>query len=110
MAERLRKMHQESVRTKIQTSQLINRLSDHVLGSVELSPTQVRSAEVLLRKTLPDLSAVEMDMSIDDSSSLSVEQIDARIADLEARAAKLIAGQGQPDRAKGSRAKPDSVH
>jgi hypothetical protein len=46
----------EETRKKVQTSQLINRLQDHVLGEVELSSTQVRAAEILLKKTLPDLS------------------------------------------------------
>jgi hypothetical protein len=58
MAERMRKTHQDDVRAKIQTSQLINRLTDHALGNVELSATQVRAIEVLIRKTLPDLQAV----------------------------------------------------
>ena len=60
MAERLRKLHQDDVRAKIQTSQLINRLTDHALGTVDLSATQVRAIEVLIKKTLPDLSAVTM--------------------------------------------------
>lgn len=60
MAARSRKIrHDDETRAKIQTSQLINRLSDHVFGKVELSPTQVRSAEILLKKTIPDLSAAE---------------------------------------------------
>jgi hypothetical protein len=60
MAARLRKMHQDDVRAKIQTSQLLNRLADHALNGVELSATQVRSIEVLLKKVLPDLQAVEL--------------------------------------------------
>jgi len=37
MAERLRKRHQDEVRTKIQTSQLINVLQDHALnGQTEI--------------------------------------------------------------------------
>jgi hypothetical protein len=60
MAERLRKMHQEDVRAKIQTSQLINRLENHALGELDLSATQIKAIEVLIRKTLPDLSAVAM--------------------------------------------------
>ena len=32
MAERLRKRHQDEVRTKIQTSQLVNVLQNHALG------------------------------------------------------------------------------
>lgn len=57
MAARLRKPHQEEVRLKIQSSQLINALSDHVKGKKKLSPTQVRAAEILLRKCVPDLSS-----------------------------------------------------
>jgi hypothetical protein len=60
MAARLRKMHQDDVRAKIKTSQLINRLEDHALGTLDLSPTQIKAIEVLVRKTLPDLSAVVM--------------------------------------------------
>jgi hypothetical protein len=58
MAARMRTQHQEDVRAKIQTSQLINRLTDHALGNVELSPTQVRAIEILIKKTLPDLQAI----------------------------------------------------
>ena len=47
-------------RGKIQTTQLINRLQDHAHGKVELSPTQVRSVEILLRKSVPDLSSVTL--------------------------------------------------
>ncbi len=38
---------------------LINRLQDHVKGDVELTPTQVSAALGLLKKTAPDLSAVQ---------------------------------------------------
>ena len=51
--------HDDETRAKIQTSQLINRLSDHVLGKVDLKPTQVAAALGLLKKTIPDLSAAE---------------------------------------------------
>ena len=54
------RMHQDDVRSKIQTSQLINRLTDHALGAIDLSPTQVRAIEILIKKTLPDLSAVDL--------------------------------------------------
>jgi hypothetical protein len=60
MAARIRLQHQEEVREKIRTSQLINRLQDHAFGDVELSPTQIKAIEVLLRKNLPDLGAVEI--------------------------------------------------
>lgn len=59
MAARVNKIrHDEETRAKIQTSQLLNRLNDHVFNGTEVSPTQMKAIEVLLRKTLPDLSAV----------------------------------------------------
>jgi len=41
---------------------LINRLTDHANGKVEMTATQVRATEILLRKILPDLSDVKMDV------------------------------------------------
>lgn len=61
MAARIHKIrHDDETRAKIQTSQLINRLTDHALGDLKLEPTQVRAIEILLRKTLPDLTATEL--------------------------------------------------
>lgn len=63
MAARIRKIkHDENTRLKIQAAQLINRLTAHAEGTVELSATQVRSIEILLRKILPDLSDVKMEV------------------------------------------------
>jgi hypothetical protein len=61
-ARTLRPRHQDEVRTKIQTSQLVNRLQEHALsnGEEEISPSRMKAIEILLKKSLPDLSAVEM--------------------------------------------------
>jgi hypothetical protein len=48
----------EEARKKIQTTQLINRLQNHAVGKVEMTPTQVSAASILLKKSLPDLAAV----------------------------------------------------
>ena len=56
---RLNPKHDEKTRAKIQTSQIINRLMKNINGEVEMSSSQVRSAEILLKKTLPDLQSVE---------------------------------------------------
>lgn len=62
MPARIRRIvHDENTRAKIQTTQLINRLTSHALGEIELSSTQVKAIEILIRKTLPDLSAVNVD-------------------------------------------------
>lgn len=54
----LGKRHQDDVRAKIQASAIIGRLQKHIDGSLELSSTQVRAAEILLKKSVPDLSQI----------------------------------------------------
>jgi predicted signal transduction protein with EAL and GGDEF domain len=61
-ARRVKIKHDDNTRLKIQASQLINRLTGHAQGTVDLSTTQVRAIEILLRKILPDLSDVKMDV------------------------------------------------
>ncbi|UVO33960.1 hypothetical protein KUL72_20825 [Bradyrhizobium arachidis] len=74
MAARTRKIrHDDETRAKIKTSQLINRLSAHVLGKVDMKPTQVTAALGLLKKTIPDLSS----QSVDLQGSISVSHEDA---------------------------------
>lgn len=61
MAARIRKHHQDEVRSRIQVSQLINVLERQALGEGdELSPSRMKAIEILLRKSLPDLSSVEL--------------------------------------------------
>lgn len=61
MAARKLKIHiQEDVKTRIQASQLINRLQGHALGKVNMADTQVRAALGLLRKVLPDVASTEI--------------------------------------------------
>lgn len=61
MAARKRKiLHDDETRARIQTSQLINRLQDHIFGKVELTQTQVTGINILLRKTIADLSATTL--------------------------------------------------
>lgn len=65
----------DEARQKIKTTQLINRLQNHALGSVEMSPTQVRATEVLLRKRVPDLSNVTLSGDADNPVVTRVERI-----------------------------------
>lgn len=71
MAARMRKTHQDDVRAKIQASQLVNVLQNHALGNTEeLSASRLKAIEILLRKSVPDLSAVQH--SGDEDSPLQV--------------------------------------
>lgn len=71
------KLHQDDVRTKIQASQLVNRLTDHALNGLELSQSQIKAIEILLRKSLPDLSAVVL--SSDPENPVGITLIERRI-------------------------------
>ena len=77
MAARKRRIrHDEDTRAKIQTSQLINRLLKHVLGEIDMSPSQVRSAEILLSKTLPSLTSVDLEAQVTDNKTITSEAMD----------------------------------
>ena len=49
----------QSVRDRIKTSMIVNRLQDHISGDCDLKPTQVQAANILLAKTIPNLSQSE---------------------------------------------------
>ncbi len=69
----------DEAREKIKTTQLINRLQNHALGTVEMSPTQVRATEILLKKRVPDLSSVEHSGEVATRSSELSDDALARI-------------------------------
>lgn len=48
------------VRSKIQASQIINRLTACIMGKVELSAAQVAAARILLDKSVPSLQSTEL--------------------------------------------------
>jgi hypothetical protein len=63
MAARLRKTHQDDVRTKIKVTELINRVQDYALGildDTDVSSNRLNAIKMLLAKTLPDLSSVQI--------------------------------------------------
>jgi hypothetical protein len=79
MAARLNKLHSAEVRAKIQASQLINVLQAHALGEgTELSMSRMKAIEILLRKSIPDLSAIAL-TGADGEGPVQVEAIERRI-------------------------------
>ncbi len=60
MAARVHLEQDARTRAKIQTSQLINRLNSIGMGEADCSPTQMKAIEILLRKSLPDLSTIAL--------------------------------------------------
>jgi len=62
MAKRKHLFHPDEIREKIKASQLVNRLTANALGEIdpELSSGQVKSIEILLRKSIPDVSSIAL--------------------------------------------------
>lgn len=82
MAARTRRVSlDESWREKIQTSMLINRLTQNANGELEteLTTGQLKSIEILLRKSAPDLQAVTI--SGDEDNPLVISEIRRIIVD-----------------------------
>jgi hypothetical protein len=63
----------EAWRKSFDTTLLIKKLNGHVLGTAELSATQIAAAKILLAKTVPDLKAVEV--SGDPDKPLAIEMV-----------------------------------
>jgi hypothetical protein len=71
----------EEAREKIKTTQLINRLQDHALGENEMSQTQIRATEILLKKRVPDLQAMTLQGSDDGDPVEMLHRIERVIVD-----------------------------
>ncbi len=50
----------EETKQKIQASRIVNKLQQFVMGEVEMEGAQVRAAEILLNKVIPNVTANEM--------------------------------------------------
>jgi hypothetical protein len=60
-------------RAKIQNSNILNALIDHVEGNREMTSTQVSAALGLLKKALPDLASVEIGSDPDKPMKMTFE-------------------------------------
>lgn len=98
-------LHQtDACRAKIKTTQLVNRLTAHAMGEIELSGTQVRSIEILLNKTLANLSAQEITGNVQSYVARLPEP--AKDADSWIASVKPTEAQGQ---AKGDSQSPSNA-
>lgn len=90
MAQRGRpigKLHQDDVRAKIQASQLVNLLQAHALnGEHEITPTRMKAIEILLRKSVPDLSSIDLGNKPGETFAVSAGQLtDDQLAAIASR-------------------------
>lgn len=73
MAARKDSRIKEHHRKAIQTSMLIKRLCNHAMGECDMKASQIRAAEILLNKTLPNLKQSDDSLLVD--ADLSVREI-----------------------------------
>lgn len=81
------------VRERIQVTKLQQRLENHALGLVDMSATQIKAAEILLKKTVPDLSSVEHSGEI--RQKVALELTDEQLIDIAARSRPGIADKAR---------------
>ena len=55
--------HSEVTRERIRATLLVERLQAHFFGKIELTMAQIRTAEILLRKCVPDLARADITKS-----------------------------------------------
>ena len=83
---------QDKLRSGIKAAEIIKALSNHILAGLKMTNTQVRAAEILLRKVTPDLLATAI--TDDSTRALPVLQIVRNSADTRTQ------GPSDPPRSK----------
>ena len=80
-SSRLTNRQQAAVVKHIKTSMIVKRLVLHTLADQDVMTTsQVNAAKILLNKVMPDLRAIDVDMSSDDGS-MSPKEITIKLVD-----------------------------
>jgi hypothetical protein len=78
MPPRINKIrHDENTRAKIKVGNIITYLQSHIRGEKELSATQLKACEILLRKALPDLTSVEVSGEISTTKVIRAPSIES---------------------------------
>lgn len=65
--------HFEQCRQKIQATQIIKALADHVVGKNKMSPSQVTAGLGLLKKVVPDLQQLNLGNANGDAFTLIIK-------------------------------------
>lgn len=75
---KLSKRQADNVRARIaeSASKIVDRLKGHVEGTVELAPTQVKAAQILLDRVLPSMQSIDQ-TSHSETPELGPEELDA---------------------------------
>lgn len=69
----------QKVRDRIRVALLTKRLQDHALGKLEMTDSQRRATEILLKKTLPDLQSIDATVKGDAAHPLIISRADGNL-------------------------------
>lgn len=72
-------LHEEKTKALIRASQLLNRLTEHANGKVEMTQSQVNAAKVVIGKAIPDLKAIEVSGNAEAPLTLILSNNDAKL-------------------------------
>lgn len=70
---------QSQVRSQVQVAPLMKRLLDHALGKNKMTSTQIRAAEILLRKVVPDLKMVEFIGEVKHAHTMTQDELKSKL-------------------------------
>lgn len=103
------KIQQEQIRSAIQATQLVKRLQNYALGQseanatdedappVELDAGKLKAIEILLRKSLPDLSAITLEGGDEPIKTEEVGKGAAKLTAFIETLAERSGTSGEPD-------------
>ena len=77
----------ENVRAAIKVGNIVNRLQKAAMGEIDVTPTQLNAAKVLLDKCLPNLTATEITEQVPEQS---LEELEERLRQMIAQNPKLL--------------------
>lgn len=69
----------ERVRLKIKATLIAKRLQDHILNGAEMTNSQVLAANILLKKTVPDLQSIDTTLRGDASAPVQITITDGNL-------------------------------
>jgi hypothetical protein len=72
--------HSEVTRERIRAGVIIDRFQKHFMGELELTLTQIRVGEILLRKVIPDLTHTDLSATF---TRRYVVEVPAQLSDEE---------------------------
>src|SRR5215472_17662586 len=94
--KRKSEFHSEVTRERIRAGVIIDRFQKHFMGELDLTPTQIRVGEILLRKVIPALTHTDLSTTF---TRRYVVEVPAQLSDDEWEKKSSLPAPGAEQRA-----------